>query len=280
MPNIIYCDKCPHKKFPNSSGWCPVIGCPCIIHTTRYEIIEYQNLSVEIEGLSFVSTGLEEDSCLRCGHLCCHDPVIGCLASGCTCKIKVTNICPEELSVFIKSSLDTCPECLHPDHSESGKCIFIECKCIVAYPKPSRPSKDKYWIDILCGIAARGTCPRRQSSALIVDEDNHLLSSGYNGSPKNIDHCIESPCEGVDDKSGDSSRCIAVHAEQNAIIQAGDRLRFATKMYTLTYPCFVCAKLICQTYIKEIVYVLDYPDDRSKSLLKKADIIITKQEIK
>lgn len=175
-----------------------------------------------------------------------------------------------------------CPKCGHErSHLQFREIKCPECFCAYKFNPESdqRPDRDQYWLNILQGIAARSTCPRRHTSAIIVDSDNHLLASGYNGSPKGVAHCINFPCEGVNDQHGDSSRCIAVHAEQNAILQAGDRLRFADKIFTLTFPCFVCAKLICQTPIKTLVYVQDYEDPRSHSLFKKLSINIVKKEI-
>lgn len=135
-----------------------------------------------------------------------------------------------------------------------------------------RPTKDRYWMNLLSGVSARASCPRRSTAALIVSDSNTLLASGYNGPPSGMDNCLDVPCEGVGDKSGNTDRCIAVHAEQNAILQAGDRLLRAEVIYCSTYPCFVCAKLICQTPIKRVVYDEDYPDERSKKLFKQAGI--------
>lgn len=126
---------------------------------------------------------------------------------------------------------------------------------------------DEYFVGILDGLAKRGTCPRRQCAAVIVDEDHNLLSTGYNGPPRGISHCIDVPCEGVDDAPGDSSRCLAVHAEANSILHLGDRMMRAATMYCTNKPCFGCAKLICQTPIRRVVYVNDYADKKGEILL-------------
>ena len=141
----------------------------------------------------------------------------------------------------------------------------------------NRPSKHEYWLDILDGVKARSTCPRRHTAAIIVDSRNFLLSSGYNGSPIGVPNCIDVPCGGERQQSGDTSLCIAVHAEQNAIIQAGDRLKYADRMYCTTRPCFTCSKLICQTGIRIIYYREDYPDDMSDFLFLKAGIRLVKR---
>jgi deoxycytidylate deaminase len=81
-------------------------------------------------------------------------------------------------------------------------------------------------------------------------------------------HCIDFPCPGAGDKSGDNSKCQAIHAETNAIIQAGDRLKDAAIMYCSTTPCFNCCKLICTTNIKKIFARELYADEQGLELLK------------
>lgn len=129
-----------------------------------------------------------------------------------------------------------------------------------------RPSINDYWMKLAIGVASRATCPRRKVGAIITDAEGFLLASGYNGPPKDIPNCIDTPCPGRYDKSGDSSRCLAVHAEANAILQLGDRIHRAHKLYSTTFPCFECAKLICQTKIKHIYYLESYPDERGAGI--------------
>lgn len=142
--------------------------------------------------------------------------------------------------------------------------------------KINRPDKDTYWMGTCERIRLRGTCPRRQTSTIIVDADNNFLASGYNGVPRGFNHCTIHPCEGVNDPPGDSSRCMAIHAEINALLQIGDRLRFATTMYTYTMPCFTCIKAIANTKISRVVYFEEYPDIRTESCAQRADIDLCK----
>lgn len=137
-----------------------------------------------------------------------------------------------------------------------------------------RPSKDKYWLALLKGVSSRASCPRRQTSAILIDSSNRILSSGYNGPPSSLPNCLTEPCGGENDPSGNTDRCAAVHAEQNALLQAGDRLRYADTLYCSHYPCYVCAKLICQSGIRRVIYKENYPDDRSKALFKRANILV------
>lgn len=129
-----------------------------------------------------------------------------------------------------------------------------------------RPSLDVYFLDMLKLVAARSTCVRRAVGAIITDEAGHVLSMGYNGVPAGMRHCIDSPCEGANDPAGDSSRCLAVHAEQNALLQC-KTLNLAHTIYTSCTPCFVCAKMIVNTPIRRVVCGTTYPDAAGHAVL-------------
>jgi dCMP deaminase len=122
---------------------------------------------------------------------------------------------------------------------------------------------DQYYLQMLALVAARCTCPRRQVGAIIVDADHRVLSTGFNGVPRGFPHCIDTggatdaACLGRQDKHGDTSRCLAVHAEANAILQCS-RLDLARTIYVSCTPCFECAKLLANTQIREIVALEEY----------------------
>lgn len=137
----------------------------------------------------------------------------------------------------------------------------------------TRPSHDTYFLSMLRLVASRSTCARRKVGAIIVSKDNHVLATGYNGVPRGFDHCIDTPCPGAEDESGNSERCLAVHAEINALLQCQDITK-ADKMYTSVMPCFACAKAIVNTTIKEIVCVEAYPDTRGAQLLHESKVIL------
>jgi dCMP deaminase len=125
----------------------------------------------------------------------------------------------------------------------------------------SREPIERYYMRILNEVATRATCPRRKVAAIIVDERNRILSTGYNGVPQGMPHCTDTPCPGVEDISGDSSRCYAVHAEANALLNCLDLTR-ASAIYCTTLPCFECSKLIANTPIRKVYYQQDYSDHR------------------
>lgn len=138
-----------------------------------------------------------------------------------------------------------------------------------------RPDWDDYFMQITEVIATRSTCIRRKVGALIV-KDNRILTSGYNGAPKGLNHCADIGCrrEELNVPSGERHElCRAIHAEQNAIIQAatyGVSIKGAV-LYTTTQPCVLCAKMLVNAGVKKIVFQGAYPDDLAMDILKEAE---------
>ena len=88
--------------------------------------------------------------------------------------------------------------------------------------KESRPSWGNYFMNITNLVAERSTCTRRAVGAVLVKE-KRILSTGYNGAPTGLKHCLEVGClrEQLGVESGKMHElCRGIHAEQNAIIQA------------------------------------------------------------
>jgi dCMP deaminase len=135
-----------------------------------------------------------------------------------------------------------------------------------------RLTHDEYFIAMLKLVSARSTCARRSVGALIVDEGNRLLSTGYNGVPAGFVHCSMIPCDGANDAPGDTSRCLAIHAEVNAILQCAFNLPRAHKLYVTCAPCFQCAKLITNTSIQEVIALEPYSDSRGAQIFEQAGI--------
>lgn len=128
-----------------------------------------------------------------------------------------------------------------------------------------RPSHDEYFVSILKLVAARSTCARRAVGAIITDERHKILATGYNGVPSGRPHCTDIPCPGFADQPGDNRRCAAIHAEVNAILQC-HALELAHTLYVSCTPCHSCAKMICNTPIKRIVCLEQYPDVGEETL--------------
>ncbi|MCF6175611.1 MAG: dCMP deaminase family protein [Victivallaceae bacterium] len=142
-----------------------------------------------------------------------------------------------------------------------------------------RPDWDNYFMEIAQVVARRGNCSRRQVAAVIVKE-NRVISTGYNGTPRGITNCCDGGCPrcGSDTPSGSNlSECLCCHAEENAIVQAayhGIAVKDAV-LYTTFSPCLLCAKMIINSGISEVVYHQRYSiDNVSLQLLKEAGILI------
>ncbi len=145
-----------------------------------------------------------------------------------------------------------------------------------------RPPWDHYFMEVAYVVASRSTCLRRKIGAVIV-KDKRILTTGYNGPPSGITHCDIRGClrERLNIPSGERHElCWGLHAEQNAIIQAalhGVSVKDAS-IYVTTHPCSVCAKMIINSGIKEVVYHRGYPDPMAKELFEEARIKV--REIK
>lgn len=140
-----------------------------------------------------------------------------------------------------------------------------------------RPSWDEYWTALLPLLARRSTCIRRQLAAIIV-VNNQIVTTGYNGAPKHLPHCEDmGGClrdqEGI--KSGThQERCRAVHAEENAIIQAAVQGRSIVGgiLYSTAQPCVMCSRKIINAGLKRVVFQEKYPDDLGLDMLKAAGL--------
>jgi len=139
-----------------------------------------------------------------------------------------------------------------------------------------RPSWQQYFMEMALLAAKRSTCLRRKVGAVLV-RDNQILSTGYNGSPKNIRHCSETGClrQQLNIPSGEKHElCRGVHAEQNAIIQAGLN-GSSTKnavLYCTNQPCSICARLIINAEIKTVYIAETYPDKLAELMMQEAGV--------
>lgn len=143
--------------------------------------------------------------------------------------------------------------------------------------KSVRPSWDHYFMDIAHVVASRSNCSRRHVAAVVV-RDRQIISTGYNGTPRGIKNCSDGGCPrcNSDVPSGEGlGQCLCSHAEENAIVQAaynGIMLKGAT-LYTTFSPCLLCAKMIINAGIVEVVYHQHYTiDDVSMGLLHEAGV--------
>lgn len=129
-----------------------------------------------------------------------------------------------------------------------------------------RPDWDNYYLGIVQAVAVRADCTRRKIGALIVDYNNRPLGQGYNGAPPGKPGCLSmgacprgrmSKNEVLPGSSYDTGAgsCIAVHAEINAILDAGGRRAcLGATLYITDKPCDGCARIIEAAGIVRVVY--------------------------
>lgn len=130
----------------------------------------------------------------------------------------------------------------------------------------SRPTSDEYFLQMAALAAQRSTCARRKVGCILVDWNNHVLSTGYNGTCRGATHCIDEPCPGASQPSGQGLHlCEAIHAEQNALVQCRDIDAVCTA-YVTASPCIQCMRLLVGTGIKRIVFREAYPHPASRDL--------------
>ena len=120
----------------------------------------------------------------------------------------------------------------------------------VAGGKTMRIDKDNYYLNIAKAVAARSTCLRRQYGAVIVADDE-IIATGYNGAPRGEANCCH---------VGKYGTCVAVHAEQNAIISAPRRSMRGATLYLACLddtidpaPCNICDRMIKNAGITRVV---------------------------
>jgi dCMP deaminase len=119
----------------------------------------------------------------------------------------------------------------------------------------TRVSWDDYFLELARAAASRATCIRRKHGAVIV-KGRRIVSTGYNGGPSGYPHCDEGACPRAasDAPQGhDYERCIAIHAEANALLFCSPEERDGASLYCTGAPCFGCAKLIANSGVGEVV---------------------------
>ncbi|CAH1856504.1 deoxycytidylate deaminase [Convivina intestini] len=133
----------------------------------------------------------------------------------------------------------------------------------------NRINWDQYFIAQAAILSTRSTCTRLHVGAILVYE-NRIIASGYNGAVSGTPHCTE-----VGDYMVDGHCVRAVHAEQNALIQAA-KMGIAVNgahLYVTDAPCLQCTKLLLQAGITSIKFMRNYRNDEfAQSLLAEKQV--------
>ena len=137
---------------------------------------------------------------------------------------------------------------------------------------------DQYFMGIAIMSANRSKDPNTQVGACIVDQDNRILTVGYNGMPSG---CNDDEMPWDREGEGMASKYFFVcHAELNAILnyRGGGTLR-GSRCYVTLFPCNECAKAIIQAGIKRVVYSEHYRLEDGIELLKRAGVEVIYTEL-
>jgi dCMP deaminase len=121
------------------------------------------------------------------------------------------------------------------------------------------PTWDEYWVNQAYGAARKSLCARDQVGAVIVDRDNHIVSTGWNGPPRGFDH-REQPCtawcaraqNGVELDPGYTD-CPSLHAEANALLMSDPLRRKEGTLYVTSHMCFTCSKSVANAQLARLV---------------------------
>lgn len=150
-----------------------------------------------------------------------------------------------------------------------------------------RPTRDEWAMMVVRDTAKRSTCLRRNVGCVLLNSRGHILSTGYNGVAAGLPHCNEgsariiryglgkprldglnytNACPGATAASGTAlDACLAIHAEQNALLQCQDVWEIYT-CYSSVSPCISCIKLLLNTSCQEVVFDEEYPHPEAKHL--------------
>eukprot|EP00347_Sterkiella_histriomuscorum_P003297 403364826 len=134
-----------------------------------------------------------------------------------------------------------------------------------------RPLWDTYFLRMCEIIASRSNCMKRSVGCVIVN-DHRIVSTGYNGTPFGMENCSEGGCERCNTMTPSGvglEECLCIHAEQNAVIEAGRAKCIGGTIYVNLSPCLTCSKSIIQAGIKRIVFNRKYIQEIAEKFWKK-----------
>lgn len=139
-------------------------------------------------------------------------------------------------------------------------------------------SWDEYFMGVALLAAGRSKDPSTQVGACIVDNSNRIISTGYNGFPQGCSD-DEFPWN-REGEEAETKYPFVVHAELNAVLNAGGKALAGSRIYVALFPCNECAKAIIQSGIKEVIYLSNKYDGTpsvvaSKRMLTSAGVTLT-----
>ena len=169
----------------------------------------------------------------------------------------------------------------HQNHIDK---VLKETKGEFYQKEDPRPSWEDYFLRIARDVATRSNCSRRKVGAVIV-KDNHIIATGYNGTPAGTTNCFNGGCPRCSHTHTTGEKldeCLCVHAEQNAICQAakyGNAID-GGYIYVTCSPCLTCLKLIINAGIQRVVFGEWYREfnEQELKLINEAHLIVFRYE--
>lgn len=123
----------------------------------------------------------------------------------------------------------------------------------------SRPDWGSYFMGIAQAVAERSDCERSKVGAVVVNQ-RRIRATGYNGSPSGLPGCEDCPRRvstaepGVCSYDDGATKCLAVHAEANALLFCDRDDLIGATLYITRPPCYACEKLIAAVGVTSVVY--------------------------
>ncbi len=127
-----------------------------------------------------------------------------------------------------------------------------------------RPAWDEYFLRFAAQAAARSDCIRAQVGAVIVNPRRKVKGTGYNNSPVGVESCLaRGYCYRIEHHIESGTRyetCRSIHAEQNAIIQAGEDNCVGSTIYVFGHDqvCILCKRFILNAGINRVLLQKDF----------------------
>lgn len=117
--------------------------------------------------------------------------------------------------------------------------------------------KDKflrYFMQNAISASQLSTCPRAAVGCVIVRYDGKIVSTGYNGAPRHLNHCTDVGCF-----IGPNGNCLrSVHAEANALLGLQKLEVTGSTLFCTHRPCLDCTKLILNSGISFVYFLKSY----------------------
>ncbi len=125
----------------------------------------------------------------------------------------------------------------------------------------TRPTWDAYFMALAELTSRRSNCMKRRVGAILTSADNRVLSTGYNGTARGLPNCSSGGCPrcNANARRGTAlDACLCLHAEENALLEAGRAASRGATIYCTLRPCLTCAQKILQCGVARVVYGAEY----------------------